>query len=95
MPLFLLTFYQAGECSGCQWGIIQLAQDTIQSACVSNEALLCCEMLGIIASINISVVFLINSGDFELSLNRLNELEALAHPTEIKAFVGMCLLLSI
>lgn len=93
MPLFLLTFYQSGECSGCLWRIIQLAQDTIQSACVSNEALLCCEMQGIITSVNISVVFLTNSGGLKLCLNRLNELEALAHPTEITAFVGMCLLL--
>lgn len=73
-----------------------LDQDTIQSLLVlSNEALLCCEMQGIVTSVNISVIFLINSGGFKLYLSRLNELEALAHPTEIKAFVGMCLLLLI
>lgn len=49
----------------------------MESACVSNEALLRCEMQGIITSVNISVIFLINSGVFKLYLNRLNELEAL------------------
>lgn len=52
-------------------------------------------MQGIITSVNISVIFLINSGGFKLYLNRLNELEALPHPTEVKAFVAMCLLLSL
>lgn len=38
---------------------------------------------------------LVNSVLFKLYLNRLNELEALIHLTEIKAIVGMGLLLSI
>lgn len=45
-------------------------------------------MLGIITSVNISVILLINSEGFKLYLNRFNKLEALAHPAEIKALVG-------
>lgn len=86
MPLFLLTFEQSGECSGCQWGEIQLAQSWIRTPVWCKEWGI--SVLWNAGNCNISKYFCNISHKqwgFKLYLKRLDKLEALIHPTEIKA----------